>query len=276
MFCYIFKLKTLLTNYFMNKMKIVITLTLVCFLATSVNAQVKKPAAKKPVATKPAVKRTVTAKTPGATKPAVAKTKATVQIPGTRIKITTDSGVMIIRLYDKTPKHRDNFIKLANEHFFDSLLFHRVISEFMIQGGDPQSKYAQPGQMLGTGDVGYTIPAEFDTNFIHKKGALAAARMGDQVNPTKASSGCQFYIVQGKKWTDADLNNMEMQRGTKYNAAQRNIYKTIGGVPFLDMGYTVFGEVESGLEVVDKIASVQKDMADRPVGDVHMYIEVIK
>ena len=146
----------------------------------------------------------------------------------------------------------------------------------MIQGGDPQSKNAPPGQMLGSGDVGYTIPAEFDTNFIHKKGALSAARMGDQVNPAKASSGCQFYVVQGKTWTDEDLTNMEMQRGTKYSPAQRNIYKTIGGTPFLDMGYTVFGEVESGFEVIDKIASVQKGMGDRPLGDVRMYIEVIK
>ena len=180
---------------------------------------------------------------------------------------------MVIRLYDKTPQHRDNFIKLANEHFFDSLLFHRVISQFMIQGGDPQSKYAQPGQMLGSGDVGYTIPAEFDTTFIHKKGALAAARTE---NPAKASSGCQFYIVQGKTWTDADLSGMEMQQGRKYSPAQRNIYKTIGGTPFLDMGYTVFGEVESGLNIIDKIASVPKAPGDRPVGDVRMKIEVIK
>ncbi|MEO7307839.1 MAG: peptidylprolyl isomerase [Ferruginibacter sp.] len=251
----------------MNKMKTLITLALVCFLATTVDAQVKKSTVKKTTTQKAAVKKTV--------KP-VANAPKQIRVPGVRVKVTTDSGVMVIRLYNKTPKHRDNFIKLANEHFFDSLLFHRVISEFMIQGGDPQSKYAQPEQMLGNGDIGYTIPAEFDTSLIHKKGALAAARMGDQVNPTKASSACQFYIVQGKKWTDADLNNMEMQRGTKYTQAQRNIYKTIGGVPFLDMGYTVFGEVESGLEVVDKIASVQKGQADRPVGNVHMYIEVIK
>jgi len=254
----------------MNKMKTLITLAFVCFMTTTVTAQVKKPVAKKTAATKPVAKK------PVAKKPATVAAPKQAKLPGVRVKITTDSGVMIIRLYDKTPRHRDNFIKLANEHFFDSLLFHRVISEFMIQGGDPQSKYAQPGQMLGSGDIGYTIPAEFDTNFIHKKGALAAARMGDQVNPLKASSGCQFYIVQGKTWTDADLNSMEMQRGTKYNAAQRNIYKTVGGVPFLDMGYTIFGEVESGLNVIDKIASVQKGMADRPVGDVHMYIEVIK
>ena len=257
----------------MKKMKTLIALALVCFFTTAINAQVKKPVVKKPTTTKTVVKRSITPRTQGATKPGVAKTKATIQIPGTRIKITTDSGVMVIRLYDKTPQHRDNFIKLANEHFFDSLLFHRVMQAFMIQGGDPQSKYAQPGQQLGMGDVGYTIPAEFDTSLFHKKGALAAARTE---NPAKASSGCQFYIVQGKTWTDADLSGMEMQQGRKYSAAQRNIYKKIGGTPFLDMGYTVFGEVESGLNVIDKIASVPTAPGDRPIGDVRMKIEVIK
>lgn len=250
----------------MNKMKTLFTLVLVCFFATAMNAQVKKPAVKKATTTKTVVKKTPIKKpTPVA--------KKEVKLPGTRVKITTDSGVMIIRLYDKTPQHRDNFIKLANEHFFDSLLFHRVIQGFMIQGGDPQSKNAQPGQMLGMGDVGYTIPAEFDTSLFHKKGALAAARTP---NPAKASSGCQFYIVQGNKQTDNDLNNTEMGKGIKYSAKQRNIYKTIGGVPFLDQDYTVFGEVESGLNIIDKIASVPKAPGDRPIGDVRMKIEVIK
>ncbi len=253
----------------MNKMKIFITLAFAFLFATTVNAQVKKPVVKK-TTTKSAVKKTTTVKK---TAPPA---KKEIKLPGTRIKITTDSGVMVIRLYDKTPKHRDNFIKLANDHFFDSLLFHRVISQFMIQGGDPQSKNAQPGQMLGSGDVGYTVPAEFDTNFIHKRGALSAARMGDDVNPAKASSGCQFYIVQGQKWTDADLNGMEARRGAKYTPAQRNMYKTMGGTPFLDGGYTVFGEVESGMNVIDKIASVPKGPADRPLGDVRMYVQVIK
>ena len=252
----------------MNKMKTLIALALVCFFTITANAQVKKPVVKKATTTKATVKKTTVSPNRTAT-----VRKKVIPIPGTRVKITTDSGVMVIRLYDKTPLHRDNFIKLANAHFFDSLLFHRVISDFMIQGGDPQSKYAQPGQMLGSGDVGYTIPAEFDTSLFHKKGALAAARTD---NPAKASSGCQFYIVQGKKWNDADLNNMEMQRGLKFSAAQRNFYKTVGGVPFLDMGYTVFGEVESGLDVIDKIASVPKAPGDRPIGDVRMYIEVIK
>jgi peptidyl-prolyl cis-trans isomerase B (cyclophilin B) len=253
----------------MNKMKTLFTLALVCFFTVNLQAQVKKPVVKKTTTKKTTVKKTSIVKTTPAVKTAV-------KIPGTRVKITTDSGVIIVRLYDKTPLHRDNFIKLASEHFFDSLLFHRVISQFMIQGGDPQSKYAQPGQMLGSGDVGYTIPAEFDTNFIHKRGALSAARMGDEMNPAKASSGCQFYIVQGKTWTDADLSSMEMQQRRKYTPAQRNTYKTIGGAPFLDMGYTVFGEVESGLEVIDKIAAVQKGAYDRPMSDVRMKIEVIK
>ena len=249
----------------MNKMKTLFTLALVCFFAVTVDAQVKKPVVKKTTTTKTTVKKPTAKTTP--------VVKKEVKIPGTRVKVTTDSGVMIIRLYDKTPLHRDNFIKLANEHFFDSLLFHRVIQGFMIQGGDPQSKYAQPGQQLGMGDVGYTIPAEFDTSLFHKKGALAAARTP---NPEKASSGCQFYIVQGNKLTDADINNMEMGKSIKYSAKQRNIYKTIGGTPFLDMEYTVFGEVESGLNIIDKIASVQKAPGDRPIADVRMKIEVMK
>ena len=246
-------------------MKTLITLALVCFFVTTVNAQVKKPVVKKSTTQKAPVKKPVVKPTANAPKQ--------IRVPGVRVKITTDSGVMVIRLYDKTPQHRDNFIKLASEHFFDSLLFHRVISQFMIQGGDPQSKNAQPGQMLGAGDVGYTIPAEFDTSLFHKKGALCAARTE---NPAKASSGCQFYIVQGKTWTDADLSGMEMQQGRKYSPAQRNIYKTIGGTPFLDMNYTVFGEVESGLNVIDKIASVPKAPGDRPIADSRMKIEVIK
>ena len=243
----------------MNKLRTGSFFLLLLLLAGTVNAQVKKQPVKKAP-----VKKTIVKK-PNAPK--------LIRVPGTRVKITTDSGVMVIRLYDKTPKHRDNFIKLASTHFFDSLLFHRVINGFMIQGGDPQSKNAPAGTMLGNGDVGYTIPAEFDTSLFHKKGALAAARTD---NPEKASSGCQFYIVQGKKYSDADLNMMEMQSGIKFSPAKRNIYKTIGGTPFLDMNYTVFGEVESGLEVIDKIAAVPGDGANRPLADVRMKIEVLK
>lgn len=254
----------------MIKLRIVLSVLLLSSATIVVNAQVKKPAAKKPATAKKASPAKKTSK------PVAKKPGNPAIVPGTRVKVSTDSGVIVIRLYDKTPKHRDNFIKLANEHFFDSLLFHRVMNEFMIQGGDPNSKYAQPGQQLGMGDVGYTIPSEFDTSLFHKKGALAGARQPDYVNPEKASSGCQFYIVHGKTWTDADLNMIEMQTGIKIPAAKRKIYKTIGGYPFLDMNYTVFGEVESGFEVIDKIASVNRDGMNRPLGDVRMYIEVIK
>ncbi len=247
----------------MNKLKSLLTIVLFSFFAITVNAQVKKPV----------VKKAPVKKTTSTTNRTATIRKKVISIPGVRVKLTTDSGVIIIRLYDKTPKHRDNFIKLATEHFFDSLLFHRVINGFMIQGGDPQSKNAQPGMMLGNGDIGYTIPAEFDTSLFHKKGALAAARTN---NPEKASSGCQFYIVQGKKMTDEELTMIEMQKGIKYSAAKRKLYKTIGGTPFLDMDYTVFGEVESGLEVIDKIAGVATDGNNRPLGNIHMKIEVIK
>jgi peptidyl-prolyl cis-trans isomerase B (cyclophilin B) len=193
----------------------------------------------------------------------------------TMVQITTDYGTIKIRLYDETPRHRDNFVKLAKEGFYNGTLFHRVIKDFMIQGGDPNSKNAPAGQPLGMGDVGYTIPAEFNPLLIHKKGALCAARTE---NPAKASSGCQFYIVQGKTYTDAELDQMEMRAGIKYTPAQREIYKKTGGTPFLDMNYTVFGEVVEGLEVVDKIASVQtnRQAGDRPVKDVKMTVKVIE
>ncbi len=240
--------------------------------------------------------------------------------------LKTDSGDVKIKLSNLTPLHRDNFLKLAAEGFYDSLLFHRVINGFMIQGGDPESKKATKEQMLGNGDVKYTIPAEFNPQLFHKKGALCAARQGDDVNPQKASSGCQFYLVQGKVLSDNDINQFEyrinknvinqisydlfripenealrvqmgkcMDEGKKDSAAmiakkldelfistykktphyefspeQRNTYKTIGGTPHLDGSYTVFGEVIEGLEVIDKIASVQTGAADRPVGDVRI------
>lgn len=192
---------------------------------------------------------------------------------GHKVKISTSYGDMVIRLYDETPKHRDNFLKLAGEHFFDSLLFHRVIKGFMIQGGDPLSKNASPTQMLGSGDNGYTIPAEFNAKLIHRKGALCAARTE---NPEKKSSGCQFYIVQGKPASDQELDMFDRNRQTKYTPEQRNIYKTVGGTPFLDMNYTVFGEVISGLDVIDKIASVATQPGDRPTQDVRMKVSLVK
>ncbi len=183
------------------------------------------------------------------------------------VTLNTKFGTMRILLYNETPKHRDNFLKLTNEHFYDSLLFHRIIKNFMIQGGDPNSKHAKPGEMLGNGDVGYTVPAEFNTSLFHKKGVLAAAR---DENPAKASSGCQFYIVQGKTFSDADLDNLEKQTGRKLTAEQREIYKTIGGTPHLDMNYTVYGEVIEGMNVLDSIAAVKCDKSDRPVTDVRI------
>ena len=189
------------------------------------------------------------------------------------VEIKTDFGVMKVKLYNATPQHRDNFIKLVQAGFYDSLLFHRVIKGFMIQGGDPLSKNAQPGVMLGNGDVGYTVPAEFVDSIFHKKGALCAARTE---NPEKASSGCQFYIVQGQAYTPEQLNMMEIQRRIKLNDAQKNIYMTLGGTPFLDHNYTVFGEVIEGLDVIDKIAAVQTAPGDRPVQDVRMYMKVVQ
>ena len=200
------------------------------------------------------------------------------KIPGARVKLLTDSGVIVLRLYNQTPLHRDNFLKLVKQHYFDSLLFHRVIKNFMIQGGDPASKNAKPGILLGNGGPSYTIPAEFDTSLFHKKGVLAAAREGDNVNPKKASSGSQFYIVQGKKFTDVGLDSVETFRlkGRKLPIAHREVYKTIGGAPHLDMNYTVFGEVESGLEVVDKIASASRDSNNRPLTDIRMKMKILR
>jgi peptidyl-prolyl cis-trans isomerase B (cyclophilin B) len=193
-----------------------------------------------------------------------------------RMQIETDSGTMVIKLYDQTPLHRDNFIKLVKQHFYDSLLFHRVIKDFMIQGGDPESKNAAPGALLGEGGLKYTIPAEFDTLLFHKKGALAAAREGDEVNPKKESSGTQFYIVEGKPFTDDEMDKMETRFKIKIPESHRVVYRTLGGTPFLDMNYTVFGEVESGLDVIDKIANAPKDDNDRPLHDIRMKITILK
>ena len=240
------------------------------------------------------------------------------------VTFETNYGVIKVKLYNETPLHRDNFIKLAEEHYFDSLLFHRVIENFMIQAGDPNSKGAAPGVMLGTGGPGYTIPAEFNPNLIHKKCALAAARLGGPQNPKKESSGSQFYIVVGQKVPMEQLDAMAAQKSEQakgeyiqtqlykpenkdvlnelitlqkagdrenfmikwnafeekyadslktiptynYTENQKNIYQTLGGTPHLDMDYTVFGEVIDGLSVVDSIATVKTDRANRPLEDV--------
>ena len=248
------------------------------------------------------------------------------------VQITSDLGVIKVKLYNETPQHRDNFLKLVRDKTLDSTLFHRVISNFMIQGGDVSSKRATADAMLGNGDVGYTIPAEINPLFYHKKGALAAARQGDNVNPMKASSGCQFYIVQGNKFAPTDLDAMESRINQqnkqglfqsiimrpenealrnrfianqqaqnqdsmnvlnalaeamtnveaaklvpfKYNEEQRKIYSTVGGTPHLDGGYTVFGEVIEGMDVIDKIAVVEKGANDRPKQDIRMYCKIIR
>jgi len=191
------------------------------------------------------------------------------------VLIQTNYGDMVVRLSNETPLHRDNFLKLVKSNFYDSILFHRVINNFMIQAGDPNSKRAEKGQPLGNGGPGYTIPAEFRPDLFHKKGVIAAARMGDNVNPQKASSGSQFYIVQGKIFTDAGLDSTETFRlnGRKIPKEQREVYKTIGGTPHLDQNYTVFGEVVKGLDVVDKIAAVATSKLadrDRPLEDVRI------
>ena len=186
----------------------------------------------------------------------------------TQVLLKTSMGDIVIALYDDTPQHKANFVKLVNEKFYDGVLFHRIIKGFMIQGGDPDSKTAKPGQRLGSGDVGYTIPAEFVPAHIHKRGAVAAARMGDNVNPQKASSGCQFYIVDGTVYDNDKLNMLSMRTGKTFTPEQVQAYTTDGGAPFLDGEYTVFGEVVKGMTVVDKIAAQQKDAADRPLEDI--------
>ena len=239
----------------------------------------------------------------------------------TQVKFETTLGDIVVELYNETPKHRDNFIKLAKEGMYDSTLFHRVIRQFMIQAGDPESKHASDTAQLGGGDVGYTIPAEFEPKFFHKKGALAAARMGDDVNPERESSGCQFYIVTGRKFREAQLLDMAGQKNNArmdtifnqlarkhmkeiyklkkandqdallelqdsleaqayaiykeeepfmFTPEQLSAYSTIGGAPHLDGAYTVFGQVVSGMETVEKIEGTKTGKADRPVENVRI------
>lgn len=189
----------------------------------------------------------------------------------TKVLIETSMGNITIMLYDETPLHRDNFIKLVESNFYDSILFHRVINNFMIQAGDPTSKNAAPDVLLGDSDTDYTIPAEFDyPKYYHKKGALAAARTSDDENPERRSSGSQFYIVQGRTFTDEKLDKYEAHLGIKMPAEIREYYKTIGGTPHLDTQYTVFGEVLEGMDVVNAIAAVETNKDDRPLVDVRI------
>jgi cyclophilin family peptidyl-prolyl cis-trans isomerase len=184
--------------------------------------------------------------------------------------ISTEYGDINIVLYNSTPKHRDNFIKLAKSGYYDSLLFHRVINSFMIQGGDPTSKKSPEGDLLGSGGPGYEIPAEIGAP--HIRGALAAARLP---STDKRSSGSQFYIVTGAKQNETELKYYEELKKITYNEAQKQAYMNLGGYPSLDMEYTVFGEVVSGMEVVDKISQEPKDAHDRPLKNIRMTIKMI-
>lgn len=209
-----------------------------------------------------------------------------------RVEIETKFGSMIVQLSDSTPQHRDNFLKLVEEQFYDSLIFHRVIREFMVQGGDPQSKGAPASARLGSGGPGYTVEAEIRPDLLHFKGALSAARQGDNVNPTRRSSGSQFYLVQGRPFSDSEMSGIEGRIANStveydndldnvengqfvYSEEARSMYKTVGGTPFLDMQYTVFGYVIEGLDLIDSIAAVPTDRrrGDRPLDDVVMKVK---
>lgn len=298
-------------------MKKILSLISVFILISGILSAQVKTTPKKQIA-KPAA---------AAPKPKHTTVKKPILAPEQKVEITTNFGVIVVKLYNETPLHRDNFIKLVKEGFYDSLLFHRIINTFMIQGGDPNSKYADSTAMLGNGDVGYKVPGEFNRDLYHKRGALAAARDN---NPERASSGCQFYIVHGKKFTQQELeqilntrnmNNKQSilyscyQRDTvqaavyqiqqsgdkellrtymanlqkivdklyadqfpdaeKVNLDQMGLYINEGGAPHLDGSYTVFGEVISGLEVVDKIADQPKGNADRPLENIRMRMRLL-
>lgn len=188
------------------------------------------------------------------------------------VLLQTSMGDMVLRLSDSTPIHRDNFLKLVKAKFYDGIQFHRVINHFMIQGGDAKTRDSLTFKPL-IKEVDYTLPAEIRVSFFHKKGTLAAARLGDNMNPKKESTGSQFYIVQGKVFTDAGLDSVETFRlnGRKIPTAHREVYKTLGGAPHLDQGYTIFGELVKGVDVLDKIAAVPTQKVngvDKPVQDV--------
>lgn len=196
-----------------------------------------------------------------------------------RVRIHTTNGVIEVKLYSNTPIHRKNFIRLAEEGFYDSTEFHRIIPEFMIQAGDPNSKPkdGERPSRVGSGGPGYTLEAELGKGHIHKKGALAAARQPDNVNPKKRSSGSQFYIVVGRKIPTQYIGSFEEKNGLTYTEEQKQAYAKVGGTPHLDGGYTVFGEVTSGLELVEELSKVKTARGDRPVEPVYITkTEVIK
>ena len=199
----------------------------------------------------------------------------------TRVELFTSKGTIVLKLYNETPIHRDNFIKLVKEGYFNDLLFHRVIEDFMIQGGDPDSRDAAPGKLLGEGDPGYTLPAEIRfPQIYHKRGVLAAAREGDQTNPERRSSGSQFYIVWGKTFNREEIEKIaaHVERTTGYIMPEdlKTYYMHYGGTPHLDGAYTVFGEVVKGIEVVNAIQQVATDRNDRPIEDIKILSAKIK
>ena len=198
-----------------------------------------------------------------------------------QVVLETTEGKIVLTLFDDTPRHRDNFLRLVNEQFYDSLLFHRVIKNFMIQGGDPDSRHAEPGVTLGEGSTDSTIVAEFydaEGHLLHphKRGAVAAARESDSENPERRSSGCQFYIVWGKTYATQQLYQIgdKVEAQTDHHVTMTDelldLYHDVGGVPHLDGQYTVFGEVSEGLEAIDRIQKVQTDDYDRPIDDIRI------
>ncbi len=187
--------------------------------------------------------------------------------------IETDLGNIKIKLYDSTPKHTENFLKLGSEGFYDGTLFHRVMPGFMIQGGDPDSKNATPDQLLGMGDIGYTVSPEIGAP--HFNGAVSAARLPDEVNPQKNSSGSQFFIVTADPVSMEELDQIAQYKGITYTDEQKKVYTKEGGAPFLDKDYTVFGEVVEGLDVAKKISQVLTNQADRPLQDIKMKVKIL-
>ena len=202
---------------------------------------------------------------------------ASAQTTTAEVLLETTAGNIRIALYDETPQHRDNFLKLTKEHEYDSLLFHRVIKDFMIQGGDIKSRHAQPGQRLGSGSYDYTVEAEFRLpGIFHRRGAVAMAREGDRTNPERRSSSTQFYIVWGRKYSEAQLDRIQerldatTQGAVKLTPEMKEVYKTVGGTPHLDGQYTVFGEVVEGMDVLERIQQSQTDPNDRPLEDIRI------
>ncbi|MCF8238580.1 MAG: peptidylprolyl isomerase [Saprospiraceae bacterium] len=194
--------------------------------------------------------------------------------PYTYAVITTGYGDITIKLYNSTPEHRDNFIKLVKEEFYDYTLFHRVVPDFIVQGGDPKSRNAHPLDLLGEGDPGYLLEPEIGA--LHVRGAVGAARKSDDINPTRKSNGSQFYLVWGAGVDDATLDTWEQRKGIKYSEAQRKLYKEKGGLPYLDMDYTVFGEIVDGLDILEKMDKVSTSRNDRPTDDIRMKIRLIE